>query len=254
MSDLSKNLEKTWLKKAEAIGYTAVAATMSALYPIDFEAYMISFELCDSKGISLDFFTFPIMPTDLSVEEEIPVKIDNTFGGVNSISSNVYVPKSISLNGSFGRKFKTLIRNKVSIPFVQRTIQERDYGVKGIQKQELEVFNMLKTGFGCFKVLQSIVNRSVEVDIWGECNKLYMYNMAYGESYLVKPISFRGSQSTQNNGIWNYELNLKAVCPLHLDAHRQGGAIKAKVFAMAAGQSAVNSVVKGASDTVKSAI
>lgn len=241
------NIKNIWRSKANAIGYTAAATLLSGLYPVDFECYMIAFELCNSSGETLDYFTFPIMPTELSIDEEIPVKVENTFGGVNSISSNVFVPKNISLHGNFGRQFRVLVRNKITLPLFNKTIQERDYGVKGIKRKELEISNSLKTGFGSFKVLQSIINRAVEVDDEGECNKLYMYNMAYGESYLVKPTNFKGSQSVSQNGIWNYELNLKAVCPLHLDAHKQGSVLKA--YTMSAAQSALNIVLSGIRQT-----
>lgn len=237
-------LKQDWIQRAKSLGFNAAATLMSTLYPVDFEAYQISFELCNSEGKTLDYFSFPIMPSELSIKEDIPVKVENTFGGVNSISSNVFVPKDISLNGNFGRQFKILVRNQFVIPFAHKVIQERDYGVGGQQRKELEVSNMLKSGYGCVKVLQSIINRSVEVDSdSGECNKLYFYNMAYGESYLVKPISFRGYQNISNNGIWSYDLSLKAVCPLHLDATKTG-----RKWQNAAGsfiQSGVNGLTRG---------
>lgn len=248
MIEEKDSIIKVWLQKAQAIGYTAAAALMSKIYPVDFEAYMITFELCNSKGKTLDFFTFPIMPNNLSIDEESPVKIENTFGGVNSISSNIFVPKTINLSGNFGRQFRVLVRNKVVTPFVSKVIQERDYGVGGVQRKELEISNSLKTGYGSYKVLQSIINRAVEVDEYGECNKLYMYNMAYGESYLVKPVSFRGSQSIGNNGIWNYDLVLKAVCPLHLDAHKKGQELT-KIYNIATVQTSLNIVLSGIRQT-----
>lgn len=247
MSEQADNIKSIWINKAKSLGYTTTANLMASLYEVDFEAYMIAFELCDSEGQTLDYFTFPIMPTELSIEDSIPVKIENTFGGVNSISSNIYVPKNIHLSGNFGRQFRLLIRNKVVTPLAHKTIQERDYGVGGIQREQLEISNQLKTGYGCFKVLQSIINRSVEVDQYGECNKLYMYNLVYGESYVVKVESFRGSQSINNNAIWNYDLTLKSVCPLHLDAHKKGKSIKA--FAMSTAQSALNTVLSGVRQT-----
>lgn len=252
MSEQQNKIKDIWLNKAKAVGYNTAATLMSSLYPIDFEAYMIAFELCNSQGKTIDYFTFPIMPTEISIEEEIPVKVENTFGGVNTVSSNIFVPKSINLSGNFGRNFKILIRDQIStplsyLPIVHKAIQERDYGVGGVQGKVLELTNFLKTGYGCFKVLQSIINRSVEVDEFGECNRLYMYNMCYGENYLVKPISFRGAQSTSNNGLWNYDLNLKAVCPLHLDAHKRGKKIKA--YIMASAQSIANTALNGVRQT-----
>lgn len=246
---MSKSIEEVekirqdWLQRSVTLGFNSAAILMSTLYPVDFEAYQIAFELCDSRGKTLDYFSFPIMPSELSIRENIPVKIENTFGGVNSISSNIFVPKDISLNGNFGRQFKILSRNKFVVPFVSKVIQERDYGVGGQQRNELEISNMLKSGYGCIKVLQSIINRSVEIDSYGDCNKLYFYNMAYGESYLVKPTSFRGFQNISSNGIWSYDLSLKAVCPLHLDATKMGK--KWKNVAGSLVQSGVGSLTRG---------
>lgn len=250
---MDKNIEeidkikKDWIQRAAVLGYNTAANLMSILYPVDFEAYQISFELCDSEGKTLDYFTFPIMPSELSIKEIIPVKIENTFGGVNSISSNIFVPKDISLNGNFGRQFKIISRNKVIIPFYSKIIQERDYGVGGQQRKEIGISSMLKSGYGCLKVLQSIVNRSVEIDSKGECNKLYFYNMAYGESYLVKVLDFRGFQNISNNGIWSYDLNMKAVCPLHLDSQKTGK--KWKNFGISVVQSSANGLTRGLKGT-----
>lgn len=244
----SEQFKKVWKNKALAMGYSAAASLLSQLYPVDFEAYMLMLELTDSRGKTLDYFSFPIMPQQLSVQEDVPVKVMNTFGGVNTISSSVFVPKDIQINGNFGRNFKMLIRSKIVVPLVHKMITERDYGA-GTQKKELEVFNMLKTGYGCTKVLQSIINRSVEVDKYGECNKLYFYNFAFGESYVVKPINFRYSQDIGMNGIWKYDLNMKAVCPLHLDAHKQGKHNKAMILATS--QAILNTALNGARDLIR---
>lgn len=250
MSEQSDKIKDTWRKKGIALGQTAASLLMSSLYPVDFEAYMIAFELCDSKGKTLDYFTFPIMPSELSIEETLPTRVENTFGGVNALSSNVYVPKKISLRGNFGRQFRLLMRNSIDFPIFQKggPIQERDYGEGGKQLQTKEVLHNLKTGFGCFKVLQSIINRSVEVDQYGNCNKLYMYNLAYGENYLVKAKSFRGSQNLGLNGIWSYDLSLESICPLHLE--EKGAKKYAKAFGMVAAQSALNLVTSGAKETL----
>lgn len=235
-------IKKDWAQKATSLGLSTASSLMSNLYPLDFEAYQISFELCDYNGKTLDYFSFPIMPSELSISEETPVKVENTFGGVNALSSNIYVPKNVKLSGNFGRQFRLIARNKITIPIIGQATQERDYGVGGKQRKEKEISNLVKTGYGCFKVLQSIINRSVEVNN-GECNKLYFYNLAYGESYLVKPINFRGYQTINNNGIWSYDLDLKAICPLHLDSAKMGG--KWKNFAGNFIQSGFNAVTRG---------
>lgn len=245
------NIKNIWVDKAIDMGYLAAATLMSSLYPSEFEAYMLAFELCDSMGNTLDFFTFPIMPNELSIDENIPVKTDVTFGGVSSVSSNIYIPKKISLRGSFGRKFKVLLRDGAYVPPIAgKEVLERDYGIGGIKNEVLHLSRYLKTGFGCFKVLQSICNQSVAIDeVTGECNRLYMYNLAYGESYLVKVINFKGRQDISSNGLWNYDLSLEAVCPLHLDKKAALKA-KAKMYAMMAGQAALNSALGGIKSTL----
>lgn len=48
---------------------------MAAQFPNDFEVYMCSLELADSKGNTIDVFTFPISPEsiDKSVSIHVPI-------------------------------------------------------------------------------------------------------------------------------------------------------------------------------------
>lgn len=225
---MSNAVEDFLIKKTKALGYNAAATLLSSLYPRDFEAYMIAFELCDSQGNSIDYMTFPIMPDDLSSDENMPVKVQSTFGGVSTVSANIYNPKNISLTGSFGRNFKVISRSANALGILTDIIRigksgqfNRTYGVKNIIPYlEPELSPIYKTGYGCCKVLQSLINRAYDVDKNGQTNKLYFYNMALGESYLVKPINFRLSQSMQNNAIWNYSLQLQSICPTYLEKSR----------------------------------
>lgn len=240
-------IKKVWQKKSKSLGYTAAATLLSSLYPADFEAYMIAFELCDNFGETLDFFAFPIMPSQLDIQETIPVRVENTFGGVNALSSTVYVPKEINLNGNFGRIFKVLIRNEFKIPIITKFDLERDYTGGNQTFKQTELSHNLKTGYGCIQVLRSLINRSVAVDSkTGLPNQLYMYNMAFGEGYLVKPTNFNASQDISNNGIWKYNLSLKSICPLYLtDKSIQKGLIKSAV------QISFNTLANGLRDTIR---
>lgn len=244
---MANEIQEIWQKKALAIGYNAAATLLSSLYPREFECYMIAFELCDSQGKTLDYFTFPVMPSEISITEKLAVRVQNTFGGVSSISSSVFVPKDITLQGSFGRNFKILYRGNLTIPFVGKAEVERNYGFDSSLKQS-ELSNTLKTGFGCIKVLQSIINRSVGVDEYGNCNRLYFYNLAFGESYLVKASSFQSSQDLSSNAIWRYALKLEAVCPIHLDKYGNGKVKKA--YLNTAIQSSLNAVINGIKDSL----
>lgn len=240
---MANEIQETWLKKAESIGYNAAATLLNSLYPREFECYMIAFELCDSKGKTLDYFTFPIMPSEISITEGFATKVQNSFGGVSSISSSVYIPKDISLSGNFGRNFKVLYRGKLTLPFVSKSEVERNYGFDSPLKIK-ELSNTLKTGYGCIKVLQSILNRSVGIDEYGDCNRLYFYNLVFGESYLVKVNSFTPSQDMSTNAIWRYNLKLKTVCPIHLDKYaKQKGKVASTLNSVI--QSGLNSLASG---------
>ena len=222
---MANKVEKFVIDKAKALEYSAAATLLNTLYPRDFEAYMIAFELCDSRGKTLDYMTFPIMPNDITVDESMPVSIQNTFGGVSAVSANVYTSKNISINGSFGRNMKILSRSNnalgsliSALSISSRSTVERTYGLSQIiPHTEAELSKTFKTGYGCCKVLQSILNKAYDVDTWGAVNKLYFYNMALGESYLIKPINFKLNQNMSSNAIWNYSLQMQTICPLYLD-------------------------------------
>ena len=222
---MANTVEDFLIKKVKALGYNAASTLMSSLYPRDFEAYMIAFELCDSQGKELDYMTFPVMPNELNIDETLPVKVQSTFGGVSTVSANIYNPKNISFSGSFGRNFKVISRSSNAAGLLKDSIAlnslnkvDRTYGVNSvIPKMEVELSKVFKTGYGCCKVFQSIINRTYDVDKNGQTNKLYFYNMALGESYLVKPITFRLNQSIQNNAIWEYNLQLQTICPIYLE-------------------------------------
>ena len=170
MSGSSEILEKT----LNNLG----VATANLLFPRDFECYMVAFELCSGNGDTLDYFTFPIMPSSINIQENQIVKIQNTFGGVSVLSSDLYNPKKISLKGNFGRNIKLLNRGKNSLSwaagFYKSTETERSYGQNTDPTTTRELSSMIKTGYGCTKVLQSVINRSYGVDkVTGAVNKLY---------------------------------------------------------------------------------
>lgn len=253
------------LNKAKAMGYSAAATFLSTMFPRDFEAYMISFELCDSEGNTIDYMSFPIMPNDLSVDESMPVNITSTLGGVSVTNANIYVPKSISLSGSFGRNIKLLSRDassglgitsmlKNAVSFLKKNETERSYGLNFNKSNQDKEFNQTsKTGYACCKLLQSILNRSYDTDKNGNTNKLYFYNLALGESYLVKAISFKLRQSLSNNAIWEYNLQLKTICPLYLEQNKKGITNK-KVALNTALTNSTNHLVKSLSSTIQTKV
>ncbi len=48
------------------------------------------------------------------------------------------------------------------------------------------------------------------LNIW----KVFYYNLAFNDRYLVTPVSMNFSQDLSKNMIWNYSINLKAISPV----------------------------------------
>lgn len=203
---------------------TVGRSIISTQYPNDFELYMCSLELADSQGNTIDNFVFPVMPEGITKSEPKRTTILNTAGGITVLTSPVFCPKEISIRGNFGRTFKILISTgeagaltgaAFSISAGKRAL----YQIQGKSTSSLKTPNFdasLKTGYGCIKTLQAIIDKSNGVDENGFPMQLYFYNMALGESYLVTipPSGISFAQNIQKNMIWEYNLNMTVIAPL----------------------------------------
>lgn len=184
-------------------------AALNVQFPQEFELYVVALELVSASGKTLRYFIFPVMPS--SIEEVRPelTNIKKTIGGISVVSDSSFVPKDINLAGTFGRKFRILLGED----FVEMT-QSLKTGQKTLKEAAKDLFDVrAKTGYGCTKILQDIIEESKVVDEEGP-RRLYFYNLALGNSYMVKPMNLRFSMSEQSNMIWQYSLQLKAVAPL----------------------------------------
>ena len=134
-------------------------STVNALFPEEFEAYIMTLELVDSQGKIADYFSFPVLPNDITKTEPELTNIKKSAGGVTSFTTNTFTPQDITINGNFGRAFKMLVGREVinfnafgaSVQSLSKTI-ENPFDIK------------IKTGFGCTKLLQSIVTKSNKLD------------------------------------------------------------------------------------------
>lgn len=211
-------------QKATGLLQTVGRSAMATLYPNDFEVYLCSLELADSQGNTIDMFTFPINPDGISKTEPKKTSIQSTAGGTTVLTSPVFIPKEINIRGNFGRTFKILLNVSDGAVFngSAMSISAGKYALYQIQGKatnslKAPAFDMnVKNGFGCIKILQSIIDKSNGVDDLGLPMRLYFYNMALGESYLVviPPTGITFSQNVQKNMIWEYNLNMTAVAPL----------------------------------------
>lgn len=82
----------------------------------------------------------------------------------------------------------------------------------------------VKTGFGASRILKAIISKSNGVDNDGKPFRLYFYNMAFGENYLVTipPSGAEFSMNLQKNMIWEYNINMTVIAPLEAVKIHQG--------------------------------
>lgn len=175
-------------------------SVLNVAFPNDIELYMCALELVDQEGNTLRYFIFPIMPSNIEENQPQITNVKKTLAGVTVLSNPTFVPGDISLSGNFGRKFKILIGHK----YVNTTASQG-------RKQTLDA--RVKTGYGCCKILEDIVHESRTVDSKG-ARTLIFYNLAIGNSYIVKPLNLKFSMSQDSNMIWNYSLSLKTIADL----------------------------------------
>lgn len=72
---------------------------------------------------------------------------------------------------------------------------------------------LVKTGYGLTKMLQRMVEASTKLDDQGNPCILLFSNYALNTSYVVEVMQDSYSQSVENNMLWYYSLEMKAVAP-----------------------------------------
>lgn len=235
MSKLSEFL------RLESLINTVGKPTVNALFPLDYEFYMLTLELVDSEGDLIDNLIFPVMPQSITEDERPNTSIKKTAGGITVLEDITFIPKTIQINGDFGRAFKFLLgREAISfkaLRFSRKTgVYKREDmpGSPGV-KTRVPIFNSkIKTGYGCIKVLESILEKSRGLDSKGNPMQLYLYNPALGNNYLVKYTSRSLSQNNpDSNMIWRYGFSLTAIAPLGSVREQ---ATRGLVVSMAVGQ------------------
>lgn len=260
MADLS-NLKQLVLNQVVSVG----RAALSGLFPRDFEYYMVALELTTFEGDTIDFFSFPIMPSQISKSENVRTSVYSTLGGITVINSDTFTPQDLTITGDFGRAFKIVLGdlNKDAVTFrgVKFSNSKGVYysdEVNAKFNKKIPDFNFaLKSGYGCLKMLQSIINRAISHDE-GRSFRLYFYNLGLGESYLVVPTKtpLTMNMNENKNMIWNYTLNLQIVAPLdriEFGVGGRGGRSLSSLLAQAVVQNAVNNAAQTAAKYAKSA-
>lgn len=245
---------------AKSIGGQA----LSSLYPNDFEWYMVALELTDSEDNTIDYLTFPIMPDSISKTEPTRTNIKKSMAGITVLSTPSYAPQEINIKGNFGRQFKILVQPKsnIKINSSDKSTDSGKFHLFDLTKKSGSIsgiafsnFNLnVKTGYGVIKILQAIASKSVGLDEKGKPFRLYFYNMAFGESYLVAipPSGVQFFQDLSKNMIWNYNLTMIALAPLEAVSNKNDKSLIDNLLPSMI-QSGVNEVASVVSDAIQPA-
>lgn len=184
---------------------------VSVKYPNEIEVYLCALELTNSKNETQKYFMFPIMPSSISKTENNRTNIKKSSSGTVVLMSGSYTPSEISIKGDFGRSFK-FITNPTGDRFSYALFNTKGKDRLNINSPEFDP--SVKSGYGCIKILQSMINETNKLDEYSKPNRLYFYNLALGESYLVAilPGGLTLSQNYEKNMIWQYSLSMQALC------------------------------------------
>jgi hypothetical protein len=194
-------------KKVLNIVKTVGKAAANTLFPNDIEYYIITIELVDSKGNTIDYLTLPVNPDLFTYDDHSLVSIRKTLGGVTSLNTSSFAPKTIVMSGSFGRSFKLLLA-----PAFENGGNDLSTGLS-LKTNFLNP--SFKSGYGTIKKLESILVKSKELDIYNEPHSLYLYLPLSGHNFVVEYTDFSLRQdSASANMIWKYNVKFTAVAPL----------------------------------------
>lgn len=216
MANIPQQISEDYGKLINTIGKSG----LNALFPRDFEVYMMGLELTTSDGQLIDYLSFPILPKTYSQNEMVRANVKKTLNGISVISSKSFAPKQVSMSGDFGVSFKFLAsQDKPAKGFLfsndAGVYSALDTASKGLKRLHIPFSPRIKTGYGIIKILQSIINKSTGLDDKGKPFKLFFHNPTMGESYLVIPQAnaLTINTSVERNKIFSYTLNLNLIAP-----------------------------------------
>lgn len=208
------SIESAILKRSQLLA-TIGKVGLNLNFPDEFELYMCAFEVTDDNFNTLQYFIFPVMPSSMDETHTLGTTVRKTLGGITALSTPTFMPRDIVLTGTFGRRLRTLIGaqdldiiSSFKVNENNITLQEED---SSIQKFDTRI----KTGYGCVKILEEIVESCNKIDPnTRRMKRILFHNLASGNSYLIKPMMMKLSTSQESNMIWSYSLQLKGIAPL----------------------------------------
>lgn len=176
-------------------------ALLHATAPDDFEYYLMGFEVVNGSNIVTDRFVMPVLPENITINNQKIINIKKTAAGISSYQNNTFEPISISLNGTFGRRFRLTLGN----------FQSTD------DQSTNKPFQLnVKTGYGLAKELERIYKKNGQLDGNNVPFRINFYNYAFNQSFVVEFNNLQFRQSQDKNVMWYYSLNMTAVAPAEI--------------------------------------
>lgn len=223
------------VRRFQALNTSLGKRALNALFPDDFELYIFAFELVNGDDQTEDYFIFPINPTSISEPNQPIQSFKKTAGGITVLNTTTFAPTTINIQGNFGRKFKFLAGSLL--------VNFSAIGFKPTAGQIKQVFSKsFKTGYGCYREMGRILEKSNTLDNKGQPYSLYFYNLALGHNYLVKFMELSPSMTQDSNMIWNYNLSLKSLCRIEDIVKKDKRSLTASMSAKSFLQTSVNNV------------
>lgn len=209
------SVEKRFKEQLDNVGRSA----LHALFPRDIEAYFVALELVNSRGNTVEYFAFPILPDEIRETDTTLTNVRKTMSAVNVMKNSTFNPRQIFIKGDFGRKFKLILTGQ-GITFAGFGFSTTNSKFKITTPNSLdrivpEFSSFAKSGYGCVKLLESIKDKSKQLDDDGKSYSLYLYNPILGNNYQVEFNSFTQSQDKGHYNMFpSYTLQLTAVAQL----------------------------------------
>lgn len=209
------DVELDAIQKTKELGKIA----LQSLFPKDFSAALVAIELVDSNGATVDYFSWPVLPSEIREVHNELTNVRKTIGGVYVLKNTTFNPRQISLRGTFGRKFRILLNNKqIELAGFRFSMANGKFKIStpfSLDNTIPQFSSFAKNGYGCIKVIEAIKEKSKQLDGYGRPHSVYFYNPILGNNYLVEFVNFSHMQDeNQHNMLPAYSIQLIAVAPL----------------------------------------
>jgi hypothetical protein len=205
-------------------------ATLHHLHPDEFEFYAMALELCDSRGEQVAYLLLPVMPDSMTLNGRPLSSLTKSQAGITKLTNPSWNPEEISLQGSFGKRLRLLVRagsvaldnalvrddalgEHVAASSLQEAWQSAKTGAQAARQVVSTFSYQARTGYGTCKLLEQMLRQARQADQHGGPHYLYLYNLAFNYHVLVEEAGFTFTQSMQKNMIWDYQLALRALAP-----------------------------------------